>query len=51
MRWHRLHREVVESRTQEVFKNHGDVALRNMVSGYGGNRLRLDLVILEVFAI
>ena len=34
----------------ELFKNHGDVALRNMVSGYGGNRLRLDLVILEVFS-
>jgi len=29
--WHRLPREVVESPTPEVFKNHGDMALRDVV--------------------
>ena len=33
----------------EVFKNHGALALRDMVSGHGGDGLGLDLVILEVF--
>jgi len=32
----------------ELFKNHGDVALRNMVSRHGGDGLGLDLMILEV---
>ena len=27
---------MVESPPLEVFKNHGDVALRDVVSGYGG---------------
>jgi len=31
-------------------KNHGDVALRDVVSGHGGGGLELDLVILEVFS-
>ena len=29
--WHRLPREVTESPSLEVFKSHGDVALRSMV--------------------
>jgi len=41
--WHRLPLEVVESPSLEVFKNHGDVALRDVVSGHGGNGLIIGL--------
>jgi len=40
--WYRLPRQVVESLSLEVFKNHGDVALRNMVSGHNEDGLELD---------
>ena len=33
----------------DVFQNHGDVALRDVVSECGGDGLGLGLVILEVF--
>jgi len=32
--WHRLPREVVEPSSLEVFKDRGDVALKNTVSGH-----------------
>ena len=35
-----LPRGVVESLSLEVFKNHGDVAVRDVVSGHGGDGLR-----------
>ena len=36
VQWHRLPREVVESPSLEVFKNHRDMALRDVVGGHGG---------------
>ena len=38
MHWHRMPRVVVESLFLEVFKNYGDVALRDVVSGHSGGR-------------
>ena len=40
----------MESLSLEVTKNHGDVALRDVVSGHGGGGLGLDSLILEVFS-
>ena len=44
------HREVVDSPSLEMFKSHGDVALRDKVSGHDGSGLGLELMILEVFS-
>ena len=43
LQWHRLHREVVESPSLEVFQSRVDVALGNMVSGHGGDGLVVGL--------
>ena len=51
MLWHRLLGEMVESLSLGVLKKHVDAALRDVVSGYGGDGLELDLGILEVFSI
>ena len=40
----------MESQSLGVLNNHGDVALRDVISGRGGDGLGLDLVILEVFS-
>ena len=36
MQWHRLLREVVGSLSLEVFKNCGDMAVRDVIGGHGG---------------
>jgi len=48
--WNRLARDVGESLSLEVSKNHRDVALRDMGSGHGGDGLGLDLGIIELFS-
>ena len=49
LQWHRLHREVVESPSLEVFQSRVDVALRMWSVGMVGMGWQLDQVILEVF--
>ena len=48
--WHRPPREVVGSPSLQVFKKHGDVSVRETVSGHGGDGLMVGLVIVEVFS-
>ena len=43
MQWHRLPREVVESLSLEVFRNGGDMVVRDVVSGNGGGGLMVGL--------
>ena len=42
-RWHRLPREVGESPCQEAFKKCADLALKDVVSGHGGDGLTVGL--------
>ena len=46
----RLPREMGESLSLEVLKNHGDVARRDVVSGHGGEEQGLDWVSLLIFS-
>jgi len=39
LQWHGLPRVVVQSPSLELFRNRGDVALRDVVSGHGGGGL------------
>ena len=43
LQWHRLHREVVESLSLEVFQSRVDVALRDVGRGHGGGGLVVGL--------
>lgn len=43
-------REVLESPSFEAFNNHGDVALKGMVSGHDAGGLGLDYVIQGIFS-
>ena len=50
MHWHRLPREVVDSLCLGLVEKGGDVALRDVVSGHGGDGLGLDYVISAAFS-
>ena len=45
-----LPREVMESSSLEVLQNHGDVALRDVVRGNGGDGLTTGLGVLVIFS-
>jgi len=48
--WHRLPGEVGESPSLEVFKKRVNVALRDVVSGHGGDGMVVGQMILVVFS-
>ena len=50
LQWHRLHREVVQSPSLEVFQSRVDVALRTWSVGTVGTGWRSGWMILEVFS-
>jgi len=41
--WNRLHRDVVQSLSMEVFNNCVDVAVRDVVNGHDGDGLMIGL--------
>ena len=43
MHWNRLPTDVVESPSLKVYKKHGDMAVRDMVSGHDGDGLMVGL--------
>lgn len=43
MQWQRLYREMAESPSLKMFKNHGDVMLMDMVSAHGRDELTVGL--------
>ena len=49
LQWHRLHREVVESPSLEVFQSRVDVALRTWAVGTVGVGRWLDCMVLVIF--
>ena len=49
LQWHRLHREVVQSPSLEVFQSRVDVVQRDVVSGHGGGGLEVGLDDLSSF--
>ena len=48
--WNGLPKKVVESLSLEVLKSHGDVALRDVVCGHGGDGLGWTWMVLVVFS-
>lgn len=50
MHWQSLPMEVAVPLSLQVIKSCGDVAVKSMLSGHGGDGLGRDLVILEVFS-
>jgi len=48
--WNSLPREVIESLSPKMCNNCVNVALRDMVSGYGGNEFMVDKMNIAIFS-